>query len=79
MTSLSKYDEYSELMTTAEVCKLLFGKYTDSTRQNLYNYIKEKRFPEPRIKKRGNYRFSNQEIFMFVRHGVMDDDYSVGD
>ena len=48
-----------------------FGKYTDSTRQNIYNYIREGIFPKPRIKKRGNYKFSNREIFQFVRYGIL--------
>tara|TARA_B100000686_G_C16446822_1_gene789931 strand:+ start:353 stop:604 length:252 start_codon:yes stop_codon:yes gene_type:complete len=68
---IGQFNDLSELISTKEVCLKCFGKYTDSTRQNIYNYIREGIFPKPRIKKRGNYKFSNREIFQFVRYGIL--------
>lgn len=81
MTSHSniKFDKYGELMTTAQVCEVLFGKVSASTRKNLYNYIKSGKFPKPRIHNHNNFLFANRDIYKFVRHGVMDDNNSVGD
>ena len=81
MTSPSnniKYDKYGELMTTVQVCEVLFGKSTVNNRRNLYNYIKNGDFPQPRIKHKNYFLFSNKEVFQFVRHGVMDGNNSVG-
>lgn len=81
MTSHSniKYDKYGELMTTVQVCEVLFGKSTVNNKRNLYNYIKSGKFPKPRIKGKNYFLFSNKEVYQFVRHGVMDDNNSVGD
>ena len=35
-----KFEEYGELMTTVQVCKVLFGECTINNRRNLCNYVK---------------------------------------
>ena len=67
-----KFEEYGELMTTVQVCKVLFGECTINNRRNLCNYVKNGKFPQPRIHNKNYFLFSNKDVFQFIRYGIID-------
>ena len=53
LNQTDQYSDLSEIITTKEVCQKCFGNSDPSTRKNLYNFIKGRKFPQPLIYNRG--------------------------